>query len=393
MARMTILHLITGLHCGGAENQLQQLVSDSNGGTFRHIVVSVVPGGELEPELRAAGVEVHSLGLKRGSLSLSGMMRLVGMLRGFRPDVLHCWMYHACLMGAVAARLARTPSLIWGLRAAHTDLRDYSFLTRLVIRLCARMSSWPQAIVVNSQTAREAHRFLHYNTRRMKVIPNGIDTRRFAPNPESRRAVRQELGLRDDHVLVGMFSRFDPMKDHASFFRAAAAVHQRYPAARFLLAGVGITADNAALMGMVRENGLQDATLLLGQRRDIPRLSAAVDVACLSSWTESFPNVVLEAMSSGVPCVVTDAGDSASIVGDTGRIVLVRDTDALAEALSVLVGMDSPSRAALGQKARARVIQCFSLERAVHEYESLYQECAGSRGLRDKQPHGSAEAM
>ncbi|MGB8131554.1 MAG: glycosyltransferase [Candidatus Angelobacter sp.] len=391
--QLSILHLITTIACGGAENQLQQLVQASDGRLFCHTVVSLHGGGPIADELKAMGVEVHSLGLKRGSLSLSGMVRLVPMLRRLRPDVLHCWMYHACLMGAAASRMARTPSLVWGLRAAHTDLSDYSFMTRSVIRLCARMSSWPQAIVVNSRTAREAHRLLGYNTRRMKVIPNGIDTRQFAPSPESRCAVRQELGLRDDHVLVGMFSRFDPMKDHASFFRAAAAVHQHYPAARFLLAGVGITADNAALMGMVSENSLQDATFLLGQRRDIPRLSSALDVACLSSWTESFPNVVLEAMSCGVPCVVTDAGDSASIVGDTGRIVPVRDTDALAEALAALVGMDFVQRAALGQKARERMLHCFAVERAVQEYESLYQECAGSGGLNHEQPDGSAEAM
>ena len=287
--QLSILHLITTIACGGAENQLQQLVQASDGRLFCHTVVSLHGGGPIADELKAMGVDLL---LARSEARLAFLVRHGApgpMLRRLRPDVLHCWMYHACLMGAAASRMARTPSLVWGLRAAHTDLSDYSFMTRSVIRLCARMSSWPQAIVVNSRTAREAHRLLGYNTRRMKVIPNGIDTRQFAPSPESRCAVRQELGLRDDHVLVGMFSRFDPMNDHASFFRAAAAVHQHYPAARFLLAGVGITADNAALMGMVSENSLQDATFLLGQRRDIPRLSSALDVACLSSSNRIIP--------------------------------------------------------------------------------------------------------
>ena len=321
------------------------------------------------------------------------MVRLVGMLRRIRPDVLHCWMYHACLMGAVAGRLARTSSLIWGLRAAHTDLSDYSFMTRCVIRLCARMSSWPQAIVVNSQTARSAHTLLHYKTGRMKVIPNGIDTRQFCPNPDARRAVRDELGLRDDHVLVGMFSRFDPMKDHSSFLRASGAVHKRHPGARFLLAGVGVMPENAALAQLIRDNGLEDAVLLLGQRRDIPRLTAAIDVACLSSWTESFPNVVVEAMSSAVPCIVTDAGDSASIVRDTGGVVAVRDPNALAKAMTELVAMNSARRIELGQRARSRVLECFGLERAVQEYETLYADCTASRLLADKQSAGRAEAM
>ena len=318
---------------------------------------------------------------------------MIGMLRCVRPDVLHCWMYHACFMGAAASRMARTPSLVWGLRAAHAELGDYSLMTRRVIRMCARMSSWPQAIVVNSETARDAHAQLHYNTDRMKVIANGIDTRQFSPDLDARRAVRQELGLRDDDVLVGMFSRFDPMKDHATFFRAAAIVHRTWPSVRFLLAGMRVSQNNLELWRMVCDNGLQEATILLGQRRDLPHLNAAVDVACLSSWTESFPNVVVEAMSSAVPCIVTDAGDSASIVGDTGRVVPVRDPKSLAGAMNELIGMDFTNRSELGQRARLRVLECFALERAVREYETLYEDCAASRLLGDKQPAGRAEAM
>jgi glycosyltransferase involved in cell wall biosynthesis len=369
---MTVVHLITGLQLGGAENQLQRLVLASDGSRFRHVVVSMREAGEIAQELRASGTEVHCLDMARAYPSVSAWRRLVRLLRSTRPDVLHCWMYHACLMGVLAARSARVPRVIWSLRAAHADLRDYSRGTRTVVSVCAKLSGIPDAQIVNSEAGRTVHQQLGYASARMKVVPNGIDATRFSPDPAARTSLRDELGVAADTVLVGMFSRFDPMKDHVTFLRAASFVHRQHPEVRFVLAGVGTGVANTALAELIHEHQVEDAVFLLGPRRDIPRLNAALDIACLSSWTESFPNVVVEAMSCAVPCVVTKAGDSASVVGETGRVVPVRDSAALASGIEELLSMPPSERTALGWKARERVLARFTVEQAVSKYEALY---------------------
>jgi glycosyltransferase involved in cell wall biosynthesis len=200
------------------------------------------------------------------------------------------------------------------------------------------------------------------------------------------------LGLSRDSVLVGLFARYIPMKDHETFLRAAKLVLAQYPDVRFLMVGERITSDNGALSRLIRENALQQVVRLVGLRRDLPRLTAALDIACLSSWSESFPNVVVEAMACAVPCVVTDVGDARFIVGDTGTVVPPSAPQALAEAMGALVAMEAAERAALGQKASDRVCAKFTLKKTLSAYEDIY-EGFGGNVLREpqKQPRASRQ--
>lgn len=373
---MLIMHLITDLEVGGAEILLQGLALRSDRSRFRHVVVSLRDGGLIANELKAAGVEVYSLGLKRATMIPLGMVRLVRLLRKFKPNVLHCWLYHSCLIGGLGARLASVPKVMWGLHSANPELLGYSFLTRSVVRLSAKFSSRAAVIVAVSEECWKAHRDLGFLTTRMRVIANGVDTRRFSPDGSARTSVLEEFGFDANTVLIGLFARFTPMKDHANFLHAGRLVRQRCPRVRFLLAGNGVSSDNQFLCKLVRDNGLEDVTSLLGTRRDVPRLTAALDIACLSSWSESFGNVVAEAMSCGKPCVVTQVGDLASMVGETGRVVAPRDPVALAASLNGLIAMRPEERAALGGKARERILAKFSLETTVRAYESVYEELA-----------------
>lgn len=375
---MLIAHLITDLQSAGAENQLQQFVLASDRRRFQHVVISLLEGGTIAAELSAAGIEVHSLGMRRTFPSPFGMTRLIRLLRRLKPEVLHCWLYHPCIVGLLGERLAGVQRLIWSLRSANWGLHGYSLSTRAVVVGCARMSFLSDAIIVNSESSKAMHQGLGYKTTRMKVISNGIDGERFSPNSEAPASVREELGIARDAVLVGLVARYHPMKDHETFLRAAALVHRQCPQVRFVFAGKGMISDNQPLWRLVEQNGLQHAVRLLGSRRDIPRLTAALDVACLSSWSESFPNVVLEAMACEVPCVVTNVGDCSSIVGTTGRVVPPHDPLALAGAMVELVEMPSVERAALGQAARTRVLGEFTLQKTVSAYEQVYDDSFGT---------------
>ena len=374
---MVIAHLITSLGCGGAENQMQQLVLASRKGQSRHIVISLTEGGLISSELKEVGVEVHSVGMKRGVWSPRGLFRLIRLLHRLKPDVLHCWLYHACLLGLFATRIVHVNALIWALRSANPGLHSYSMQTKAVVRLCARLSAVPDAIIVNSETARTVHEQWKYRTNRMKVVPNGIDADRFTPDPEVRVQVREEIGIAPDVMLVGLIARFHPAKDHETFLRAAGLLHQRHPDVHFLFAGQEMVPENHTLTRLIAENNLRQAVHLLGARRDIACVTTALDISCLSSWSESFPNVLLEAMACGVPCVTTDVGDCAFVVGDTGRIVPPKNPEALAAALDEMVSMQEFERTSLGQRARKRVLELFTLERMVSTYQKLYEDFFG----------------
>jgi len=206
------------------------------------------------------------------------------------------------------------------------------------------------------------------------VIPNGFDLTAFSPDPTARLAVREEFGLAADTMLIGHVARHHPMKGHANLLKAASLVVVRYPDARFLLVGLNVSKDNLELMAEIDGLKLRKNIVLAGERKDVPHLVAAMDLAVSASeWGEGFPNVVGEAMAAGVPCVVTDVGDSASIVGDCGLVVPPGNAEALAAAICELLASEPERRQQMGRDARARVCEKFSIERVGRMYLDLYQ--------------------
>jgi len=306
-----------------------------------------------------------------------GLCRLVSLLRRTEPQILHCWMYHASLLGLVAGKLVAVPRLVWGIRCSDLDFRHYRYLTRLVVGLGAPLSRHVDVIVPNSERGKKVHISRGYDGRRMVVIPNGIDPELFRPDEAARASVRRELGLSENVILVGLIARFDAMKDHETFFKAAGLLIRRLPGVHFLLAGAGVSIENAPLARMVCKNGLNGAVHLVGPRDDVPRLTAALDLGTSASVGEGFCNAIGEAMSCGVPCVATNVGDSAPIVGNLGRVVPPRDAYALADAWASLLGMPEKDRRALGAAARERIASLFDLQQATRKYEELYLRISG----------------
>jgi glycosyltransferase involved in cell wall biosynthesis len=189
----------------------------------------------------------------------------------------------------------------------------------------------------------------------------------------ARNSVRSELGLSSDCLLIGRFARFHEMKDYPNLLRAAAILLQHRPDVHFLLVGRNLNSSNVIISELIQELGIGDRIHLKEESQNIPHYTAALDIATTtSSHGEAFPNVVGEAMCCGVPCVVTDVGDSGWIVGATGRVVPTRDPVALASAWQELIDFSLAERSALGIAARERAVSCFSLDSVVAEYEKLY---------------------
>lgn len=338
-------------------------------------VISLTDAGDLGDRIRDLGIEVLELNMRRGRPQIRAVLPLVKFLRHWRPSILHTWMYHSDLFGSVAAALVGRISVIWCVRASGYEHGYISPLTRLTVRAAALISHFAPARVVScSRVAMQDHIRIGYRPDKFVVIPNGFDLDRFCPDAVARDAVRAELRVPEQAQVVGFVARFDPLKDHVGFLQAAASLLRVYPDVRFLLAGADVHAENRELSKAINDAGLAPVVYLLGKRLDVHRLMAALDVLVSASLSEAFPNVVAEAMACGVPCVVTDVGDSAFIVGNTGKVVGVGDTVGLARALHEVLQTPAADRSKLGRLARERIRDCFNIRQITREYEMLYEQ-------------------
>ena len=391
---LRVLHVISGLGQGGAEAVLCRLV-ESTPGEVRHMVVSLTDEGVYGARLRKAGATVFTLGMPRGSFSLRAFQRLRGYIRGSRAQVVQTWMYHADLIGGLAARMSGVPAVAWGIRNSGEHLERSSGSARLVMRACARLSRRvPAAIVCCAEDARRRHVQAGYASEPMVVIPNGYDLERLRPDPAARQVVRAELGLQDDTPLIGCVARWNPSKDHATLLRALAVLRTAGSVAglRCALVGQGMTPDNAELAALLDETGTREQVLLLGPREDVPAVMAALDLHVLASRAEGFPNVVAEAMACGTPCVVTDVGDAALIAGEFGWVAQPGDPRALAAGIAVAFTAlaDPDERARLSQGARERVQGEFGLAAMAQAYRELWTRLADRARQRAPAPASGA---
>lgn len=374
---MRIWHVITGLGTGGAEMSLLRLVTSHRARGVESVVVSLTDEGPVGRLLAAGGTRVVALGMRRGVPDLGGLRRLRALIAAERPDVVQTWMYHANLAGGLAARLAGVRAVAWNIRAAHMEPGRERRSTIVLARALARAArALSRRVVTNSQAARDVHAGFGYPSALLTVIPNGFDVDAFRPDAAARAAVRAEIGIPRDAAVVGAVGRFHPAKDYATFFEAASRVSARHPAAHFVLAGDDVTPDTPALAALAAKPGLDGRVHLLGRRADTPRLFAALDVFVLTSRYESFPNVLGEAMAAGVPAVTTDVGEASAIVGDSGHVVPVADAPAIADAVTALLDLPTPERARLGARARARIVERYSLDSVAARYLEMYSELA-----------------
>lgn len=376
---MKVVFISTSLTTGGAEVMLLKLLQHIDRGRFDPQVISLKAKGEVGPSIEALGIPVLALDMEPGLPNPFKVLMLVNQLRKFKPDLVQTWMYHADLLGGLAARLAGCRHVVWGLRNSNLDEKLSKHSTLMVVNACAALSSWlPAQILSCSKRAAEIHTLAGYQADKIQIIPNGFDLGRFRPDDAVRLAVRLELGLTPEIQLVGLIARFDSQKNHAGFIEAAAIIRRDLPGVHFVLAGRGIDGSNTSLQDAIRANGLGECMHLLGLRDDMPRLMAAMDVlASSSTFGESFPNVLGESMACEVPCVVTDVGDSAEIVGESGHVVRAGDMPSLAAHIVELLRLPTEAKCALGRRARARVESLYEISHVARLYESFYERLVG----------------
>lgn len=371
---MVVVHVITGLNEGGAEGVLYRLCQHET--QYEHVVISLTDMGKYGPMLQAQGLRVECLGLPRGKVTLGAVWHFWRLLLELQPHVVQTWMYHADLLGGVVARLAGVSHVVWGIRHSTLEVGHTSRSTRAVAKLCALLSGWvPSRIVVCAQRAMQVHAHLGYDHGRMVYVPNGYDLHRFTPNSECRNAFRAELGVTDDRALLGMVGRHDPQKDHANLIHALALIKGQGLRFVCVLVGTGMDAQNVGLNALIELHGLVDRVRLMGRRDDVPAIMNALDFHLLSSSSEGFPNVLAEAMACGTPCITTDVGDAAEIVGETGWVVPPKNPQRLAEAIALAMRENVNNTAAAvqrGQACRDRIQNNFDIQTMVKNYQQVW---------------------
>jgi glycosyltransferase involved in cell wall biosynthesis len=366
-----VLHVITGLAVGGAEMALYRLILAFRGSQYRHTVIVLSPGGGMYSRFVASGITLIVLDVRRAPIG--NLVRMVRLMRTMRPDIVQTWLYHADFLGGLAARLAGNRNVIWGIRTTDVD-GGCARSTALVRYLCASLSRWvPHTIVCVAEAARRSHCLLGYDASRMVVVSNGFDLSAFTPGHGERAALRAHCGFTADDIVLGTLGRFNLDKDYPNFVKAAGQLASRYPQLRFLMIGKNLDTANAELVRWIDATGYANRFVLLGERADIPICLSAMDIFCLSSRTEAFPNVVGEAMAMGLPCVATDVGDVAVLMADTGVLVPRANPDALAQGVAGLMALAPGHRSQLGQQARARIGARFTMGCVRARFEHIYE--------------------
>jgi len=359
--RLRIVFLVPNLDRGGTERQVA-LLAQHLGRQGHDVTVATFRGaGAFERGLREAKVRLETLSSGRMPQVVASLYNLIRMLRRDSGVVLYSLLPAANFLAALAGLFGRDSRIVWGVRSADLPLERYSAKTRFAYAAEHALCRLPDRIIVNSQAGLEACRRRGYPDLRLRMISNGFDTEMFRPDAEARRRQREVLGLRDGEIAIGLPARIDPVKDHATFLRAAAILLKSGVAARFVCYGGGSKILANELRELAAELGIADHVHWRGEQSDMPQALNALDIATLCSVSEGFPNAVGEAMACGLPCVVTDVGDAGYLVGDSGIVVPPRDPAALAQAWHGL--FEPADRRRRGELARARILEQFSVER------------------------------
>jgi len=371
---MKILFLSRSLESGGAERQLAVLASGLSRIGWKVVIASFYYEGNVGSKLERDGVSIRYL-YKKGRWDVVGFaFRLIQLIKEEAPDIIHGYLPVPNIIAVLLRPLLPPHKLVWGIRASNMEMDQYDWLTRWSYRLERNLSGFPDMIIANSQAGMEVMREKGFSIDKALMIPNGIDTQRFHPDSAGRVAIREQFGIAAGDKLIGLVARLDPMKDHLTFMRAAAYLINQRENMRFICVGDGPDSYRQKLMAVSMDLGIADRLVWADTVEDMAAMYNAFDVATLSSaYGEGFPNVIGEAMACGVPCVVTNVGDSAYIIGDTGIVVPTRNPEALAHAWDTMLDRIEKEGCELGVRARERLCRLFGDDALIKQSQQAFQ--------------------
>lgn len=373
----SVLFIVRSLYYGGAERQLVTLARGLLKRGFKIKVAVFYSGGPLEKPLREAGVEICLL-QKYGRWDVGHFLyKFIRLIRKNKPDILYSYLDGPNILAALVKPIFGASKIIWGIRASYVDLSKYDWLANIVFHASRWVSDFPDLILVNSNAGKLYYIERGYPKDKITVILNGIDTRLFYNDKVGRGRMREEWEIEDDCLLIGIVGRLDVMKDHVTFIEAASRFlgkgHSQL--VQFVCIGDGDPLYLEELRRYATKLGLRRELSWIGARHDMRAVYSALDIVTSTSYGEGFPNVVGEAMACGIPCVVTNVGDSAHIVGDTGMVVSTKNPDAVVRAWwNVIERINTQGRYSIAKVVRDRIVELFDEERLCTETANVIEK-------------------
>jgi glycosyltransferase involved in cell wall biosynthesis len=362
--------LIYKLDFGGSQRQIVELAKGLADAGHDVTLISCFEGGVFSKDVvQFKRIRYVSL-KKKGRWDLPGFLfRFLVQIRSLRPDVLYGFLSLANLLSVLAKLFIPGVRVVWGVRASNLDFEKYVPMIRATFSLECFFSRFSDVVIANSDAGRDYCREVYSFSGEIKVVRNGIDTEFFKPDPEKRIKQRSEWQVNDAVILAGIVGRIDPMKGYPVFIKAAAIVAKKHPDLCFVCVGDGPEDYVLELKELAAEFGISDRVIWSGFKRDMSKVYNALDIFTSASiFGEGFSNVICEAMATGIPCVVTDVGDSALIVGDTGIVVLPDDPVSLASGWEEFL---SKKKNINSQKIRKKIVDEFDLKKLTKRTEKI----------------------
>jgi glycosyltransferase involved in cell wall biosynthesis len=330
---LKLLHIIAGLKNGGAEAVLFRIISDKTY-NFQHEVISLSDQGFYGELLLMKGIKVTTLNITSPISVFSGFLRLLSLIKLSRPDIVQTWMYHADILGGIAAKIIGIKKIIWGVHTTFLHPEETKKTTKIAVNISKYLSYLvPTKIICCSETALKSHEKIGYDSSKLMIINNGFDTDAFRPDLKQRNLVRNMLSLDDNVFVIGMIARWHPVKHHEMLLEALKKIKSSNFEWKCLLIGDEMNDENEKLNLLINQYGLKNYVMCLGPRQDMPSVINALDVHILTSSSESFGNVTAEAMSCGVPCIMTNVGEASNLLFEVGWIVPIRNSSSLADCI------------------------------------------------------------
>jgi glycosyltransferase involved in cell wall biosynthesis len=361
MSKDLMVHVITNFAgVGGAEMMLARLIQQTQN-EYDHVVISLMKTSDVYADTLALCSAHYELSWN-GVNTFSVIAKLRKILKKIAPKTIQCWMYHANVLTSLSAvGWENSPKIYWGIHHSLSSPKEESISTKVALHLSKLLSAKPAGIIYCAQSSLKQHEQFGFNNPNTLVIANGVSLEKFQPNSS----------LYTPHV-IGFAGRYHVAKGYPYLFETIAKLKDQ--PVIFKIAGSGANLQNPEVKAYFEKYQLnEEQVILLDQISDMPKFYRSIDAFLMTSITEGFPNVLVEAMASGLPCISTDVGDAKYIVQDLGEIVPPRDSDALAKAILKYLNLSLEDKQKLKNATRERVEQNFGIAQVSQQYVNVWR--------------------
>jgi glycosyltransferase involved in cell wall biosynthesis len=367
---MRVIHVITGLGNGGAENTLYKVCKyDRNN---KHIVISITTKGKYFYILKNIGIEVYCLNLK--FYSIIKFFELIKLINYLKPEIIQTWLIIGDLLGGIAGRLAGYKNIVWNIHFSNLKLDSTKLRNIIIIKILAILSHLiPKKIIIVSRDGFKNCKNLGYSKKKLIFIPNGYELSIFNYNKKQEHFFRKKYKIKKDIPIIGNVSRYDPIKDHSTLLKGLSFVRKKKINFLCILVGLNMDKKNKNLTSDIDKLNLKKNIKLLGSKKNITEIMNGLNAHILTSKSEAFPNVVAEAMACKTPCITTNVGDCSFIIGKTGWLVPPQNPIKLAKVIEIALSeIGTKKWNKRRDQARLRIKRNFHINRMIKSFNNLW---------------------